>query len=302
MAGTNTQFTESIYEDIKKYEGVRMPLKAGFLETLLVKKAKCSNLHPNPEDEFSIPSIGPSFRIISEYENKMRDNLNRGSDPFAGWDDPVYIEKMYPEGYMLLNGHHRWAAAMRVGMKRIPVKIVNVTTENDVKQMLEKSTHDKRATLDLDEIVFCAETGDDAERPLGFPFGLVYKEKIRRGIPSLCHFLAKNGYDIWVYTSGYYSFDHIQRLFKRYHVNLTGVITGTSRASRLSSSSRRHMEKMIKNKYKTTLNIYKDMILLIHSHAYEFEQADLDSQAPEWATEVKNKIQELEKNEEEQIS
>ena len=58
------------------------------------------------------------------------------------------------------------------------------------------------------------------------------------------------------------------------------------------------MEKMIGNKYKTTLNIYKDMLLLIHSHAYEFEQADLDSSAGEWSIEVKNKLQALENAEE----
>ena len=123
-------------------------------------------------------------------------------------------------------------------------------------------------------------------------------ESIRRGIPSLCHYLSTKGYDVWVYTSGFYSVNYIQNLFKRYHVQLTGVITGTSRSSRLDSSERRRMEKMIGNKYKTTLNIYKDMLLLIHSHAYEFEQADLDSSAGEWSIEVKNKLQALENAEE----
>lgn len=294
LAGSSTAFTESISEDIKKYEGVRVPLKAGILETLLVRKAKCSDLHPNPEDEFSIPSVGPSYKIISGYEDQMRDAIRKGKDPYYFWDDPVYVEKMYPDGYLLLNGHHRWAAAKRVGVKKIPVKIVNVTLESDVKQMLENSTHDKRVTLDLDEIVFCSDADEPSEKPLGFPWSSIYKERIRRGIPSLCHFLAKDGYDIWAYTSGFYSVGYISNLFKKYHVNLTGVITGTSRSSRLDSSARRRMEKMIGNKYRETLNIYKDMILLIRSKAYDFEQADLDGSAPEWSTEVKNKISALE--------
>ena len=294
MTGSSTEFTESISEDIKKYEGVRVPLKAGILEALLVRKAKCSDLHPNPEDEFSIPSVGPSYKIISDYEEKMRDAMRRGNDPCSFWDDPVYVEKMYPDGYLLLNGHHRWAAAKRVGIKKIPVKIVNVTLESDVKQMLENSTHDKRVTLDLDEIAFCCAADDPSEMPLGFPWGSIYKERIRRGIPSLCHFLAKDGYDIWVYTSGFYSVSYISNLFKKYHVNLTGIITGTSRSSRLDSSARRRMEKIIRNKYQETLNIYKDMILLIRGKEYDFEQADLDTTAPEWSTEVKNKISALE--------
>ena len=287
LAAANTSFTEDITEDIKQYGVVRVPLKAGFLETLLIRRAKCNDLHPNPEDEFSIPEVGPSFRIISEYENKMRDAIRRGYDPFSTWSDPVYVEKMYPDGYLLLNGHHRWAAAKRVGLKRIPIKIVNVTMENDIREMLERSTHDKRVTIDLDEIVFCANDDDAIEKPPGFPFNRIYKERIRRGIPSLCYYLSTRGYDIWAYTSGFYSVDHIRKLLKKHHIKADGIITGSSRSSRLSSRSKREMEKLIVNKYRETLNIYKDMVLLIHNHAYEFEQFDLDPSAPEWSQEVK---------------
>ena len=44
-------------------------------------------------------------------------------------NEPIPVEKMYPEGYMILNGHHRWAAALRLGQPEIPVKIVNLTHE-----------------------------------------------------------------------------------------------------------------------------------------------------------------------------
>ena len=67
-------------------------------------------------------------------------------------DDPITVEKVHPDGYMILNGHHRWAAAMRVGIKMIPVKIVNLTNEVDIEKMLRASNNDKRATLDLDEV------------------------------------------------------------------------------------------------------------------------------------------------------
>ncbi|MBP3241914.1 MAG: ParB N-terminal domain-containing protein [Oribacterium sp.] len=36
-----------------------------------------------------------------------------------GWGDPIIVEKMYPDGYMILNGHHRWAAATRLGLKKV---------------------------------------------------------------------------------------------------------------------------------------------------------------------------------------
>ena len=31
------------------------------------------------------------------------------------WEEPLIVEKVHPEGYMLLNGHHRWAAALKTG-------------------------------------------------------------------------------------------------------------------------------------------------------------------------------------------
>lgn len=76
--------------------------------------------------------------------------------------EPLTIEKLYPHGYLLLNGHHRWAAAMRVGLRRVPVEIVNLAQESDIKKILENSKHNKRVTLDLDEVVF--KSNDDIRR------------------------------------------------------------------------------------------------------------------------------------------
>ena len=60
-----TREEEFIYEEVKKYEGISVPVKAGFLERLLVQSVSCNKLHPNPDDEFCIPSVGPSFSIVS---------------------------------------------------------------------------------------------------------------------------------------------------------------------------------------------------------------------------------------------
>ncbi|MBQ4216457.1 MAG: hypothetical protein II667_00015 [Clostridiales bacterium] len=70
-----TQLAEFIANDIEKQKGVSIPVHASLLERLLIKKTACSNLHANAEDEFSIESVGPSYRIISEYETKFREAL-----------------------------------------------------------------------------------------------------------------------------------------------------------------------------------------------------------------------------------
>ena len=105
----NSEFDNYIAEEIQKYNGVSMPLKTGILRRLLVTRVGCKRLHPNPNDEFSRPEIGPSYRIISDYEKKF---LHYGcpSDFCVMGLDPIVVERMHPDGYMILNGHHRWAA------------------------------------------------------------------------------------------------------------------------------------------------------------------------------------------------
>ena len=70
-----TKLDELVAEDISKQKGVSIPVRAGLLERILVRKTACSNLHPNAEDEFSINTVGPSYRIINEYETKFREAL-----------------------------------------------------------------------------------------------------------------------------------------------------------------------------------------------------------------------------------
>jgi len=50
---------------LKKYGDIMVPVQAGLPERLLVRKAPVSKLHPNPDDEFCNPSIGPNYKIIS---------------------------------------------------------------------------------------------------------------------------------------------------------------------------------------------------------------------------------------------
>ena len=121
---------------------------------------------PNPEDEFTFPDIGPNMGIISSYVSQFVDNMKRG---LPLMDEPLYVQKIRPSGYMLLNGHHRWAAALRLSIKKVPVSIVNGVYEADIKKILESSTHEKRATLDLDEIIFADPAETEVERRRGNP-------------------------------------------------------------------------------------------------------------------------------------
>ncbi len=288
-----TEFEKKIYDDVQKQKGTSFTVKASLLERLLVRKTACSNLHPNAEDEFTFENVGPSMRIIGEYEEKFRYNQRHNQPIF---DDALIVEKLHPKGYLLLNGHHRWAAAMRCQIKKVPIKIVNLAQDSDIKKILENSKHDKRVTLDLDEVVFRSDNDKYVEAVPKFRL-IKFKKKLKLGVPALFHYLSKQGYDIWVYSAQYYSIDDIQRFFRSYSVHVDGIITGTEKRKASNAASAVQREKMIAAKYKQTLHIDNDMVLMTGDvEGAKYKKYDLSVPADEWSRKAIDIIGEIVKD------
>ena len=288
---SKTQFDEYIASEVEKYRDIYFPLRSSALRRLLVKHCECKKMHPNPEDEFSKPEVGPSYRIVSEYVEAFR-RAAKTEKEYC--DDPVLIERMYPDGYLILNGHHRWAAAMKLGYKKIRVKIVNLTQEADVRKGLSRTKNTKRATFDLDEVVFMPEYGPATEKPLPFPFGRIYKEPLRRGILALFNFLSANGYDVWVYTNNYYSLEHVWAHFMLRHTRVTGVITGLSRKTKVGNNIKKKIDTMMADKYQTTLHIDGNALLRTSSNTKQFEEYALDG-GSDWSQQIMEIVRKFEK-------
>ena len=293
MAGTGTAFDEFIAEEVKKYKGLYVPVKAGILRRALIRWAPLGKLHPNPDDEFCMPKVGPNYRIISEYIQSFR----QAAHTKDYCEEPLTVEKVRPDGYLILNGHHRWAAALRMGFARIPIRIVDLTQDTDVKTILRNTKHDKRVTLDLDEVVFRREGEGPLEKPLPFPAGRIYKERLRLGIPALFHYLNKKGYDVWVYSAGYYSADYIRRLFRKHHANVCGAVTGTGRKTADNSAeTRKELEALIANTYQHTVHIDNDMLLRVNSRTKEVEEHDITGAPEEWSRQVMEIMEKIEQH------
>ena len=293
MAGGNIQFQQFLADEIRKVQGIYVPVHAGILRRALIRKVLLKHLHPNPDDEFCAPKIGPNYEIISGYETEYRRIMqNPGNAKFVakGTKEPLIVEKIRPDGYMIMNGHHRWAAAYRTGFKLLPVKIVNLTQEKDVQKMLEAAGHDRRVTLDLDEVVFRTDGNGLTEKPLLFPFRNIYKEKLRLGIPALFRYLGMNGYDVWVYSANYYSMDYIRDLFRMYHTRVAGIVTGTGRKAPKGTHTKEQLEKRMKDKYPLTLHIDNTAITRIDSSKKEFAEFPLSGSNESWSREIMDVI------------
>ena len=289
-----SELDEFVQNDVKKQKGVYIPVQVGLTERLTTKHLPIEKLHPNPDDEFAFPDIGPNYQIISKYVEDIKLAYWKKLEPFD--DDPIIVEKLHPDGYLIINGHHRWAAAVRMGMKKIRAKIVNLALESDIKKIIEKSKHNKRATLDLDEVVF--KTGDEKtlEKALPFPYNLRYRQRIRLGIPALFYALSKMGYDIWVYSSNYYSIDDIRDFFSCYHVYVDGIITGLAKKNARTNKTNSEIESMMSAKYGVTLHIDNDMLLRTEKSSGEFEEHDLDVPPEEWAKKAITIIEKMERD------
>lgn len=98
-------------------EGGRKYVKASFLERIRTKTAKVSDINPNPLDEFSNPKIGPNESAVSKYIKEINTN--------GTISEPIEVQKLASGGYEIVNGHHRWLAAIKTGLKDVSIKIVN---------------------------------------------------------------------------------------------------------------------------------------------------------------------------------
>ena len=120
--GQYSSFFPYVLEDLEQYGKKANIVKAGFLEKRFKRTAAPEELHANPDDEFSKAAVGPNDRIIMEYV-KMIPQLRRCDEPI--YPEPVYVSKLESGGYRILNGHHRWAAALKCGQEKLRIRILN---------------------------------------------------------------------------------------------------------------------------------------------------------------------------------
>lgn len=293
MAGKGMAFDQFLAAEVAKYKGIAVPRRAGLLERALRRLVKAEKIHPNPDDEFCMPEIGPNYEIITHYGEAIRDaQLKYGNATLFA--DRLTVEKMSPDGYMILNGHHRWAACHRQGMEKIPVQIVNVTHEEDIRTMLARSDNHKRVTLDLDEVVFRPKEDKNVERVRRLALRPLDRKPIRIGIPALFRFLRKNGYDVWVYTQNFYSFDDVQHCFRMRLAAVTGAVTGTGRKVFSDpEGERKEVEKLFADKYSVTLHIDQNMLLKTRRGDKAFEEFPLTDTCSGWSREIMDIVQKM---------
>lgn len=284
----NAEYEKLVLNDIRSFSSLNHPVKASLVERLLIGRAPLAKLHPNPMDEFCNPEIGPNHQIVNQYFEQIKRSLTHVSTLEI---DPLIVEKMSIGGYMLLNGHHRWLAATRANVKTVPIKIVNVTTEEEIIKAVNSSYNDYCLSIDLDEVLINDDENDDLSEAVFFPLNLIYPQKIRKNAAAMIAKLQKQGFDVWVYSGQYYSTTYIKQLLFFHKIKPTGIINGMK-----NRKPRSGMAEAFREKYKEIVHIDNESALIVNPKSKEFNTVEVSS-GKEWANEIVKKIQESVSNE-----
>lgn len=288
MKTYNAEYEKLVLNDIRSFSSLNHPVKASLVERLLIGRAPLAKLHPNPMDEFCNPEIGPNHQIVNQYYEQIKRSLTHVSTLEI---DPLIVEKMSIGGYMLLNGHHRWLAATRANVKTVPIKIVNVTTEEEIIKAVNSSYNDYCLSIDLDEVLINDDENDDLSEEVFFPLNLIYPQKIRKNAAAMIAELQKQGFDVWVYSGQYYSTTYIKQLLFFHKIKPTGIINGMK-----NRKPRSGMAEAFREKYKEIVHIDNESALIVNPKSKEFNTVEVSS-GKEWANEIVKKIQESVSNE-----
>lgn len=279
-------YTKRVLDDLENNGGLYSPVKASVIERIITRKVPVDKIHPNPADEFSDPKIGPSFEIIGNYEKRFVITKNIKKDEY---DDPLMVEKLANGEYMLLNGHHRWFAAIRTGIKYAPVQLVNVTLEDNIYETIKNSNSRMCVSFDLDEVLLTDGSVVPTDKKLIWPFSKLYKKFLRSNVGVLVNELRAMGFDVWIYSGEFYSEEYIKLLFTLNGAKVDGIINGLSKLK-----TRKKIQKAFADKYELSLHIDNDSIMCVNTSTKEYEVIDLKSDAKSWASDVMLNLKEIE--------
>ena len=285
MAVISEDYQSLVLDDMARYVGLTKPVRATILERLLTKKLSVDKLHPNPYDEFSETDVGPNYDIINNYADSMRTALWQSKDVIK---EPIIVEKMSVGGYMILNGHHRWMAAHRTGVKKVPVQVVNVAPDEEIFAAISKSKNIKCVSIDLDEVLLADRSTYPEKVKMSLLSKKMFPKILRFNAGALINELRREGFDVWVYTRGFHSSEYINFLMKHQHTKVDGIVNGLSRRK-----SKEGLRNAFINKYKYSLHVDNAGIICVNNAIRECDTYDIDTTQNNWAADVMKQISRL---------
>lgn len=279
------EYRKKVLDDIKSYGGIVHPVKASLPERLFVRKVSLNKMHPNPDDEFSQEKIGPNYGIINRYEREFRRAVELHLPPIK---EKLIIEKLSSDGYMLVNGHHRWYAATRImEIKKAPVKIMNLSTDEEIISRVEASKRSLCVSFDLDEVLLENDSNiRKSEKPFS-SFLLPRSVPLRKQTGALVNSLHRLDCDVWVYTGQYLSAFSIRNLFRLHGCRVDGIVNGMK-----TKNYSPEVREAFRRKYEYSIHIDRENVLCVNTRTGNYDSREL-SGGIGWASEAFAAVKEM---------
>lgn len=286
MAVWPSDYIENVLDDIEKYNDVRKIIKAGLIERHTVKYCAPEHLHPNPADEFSQADIGPNMEIVGNYVKQIQHDLKHQLQIF---EEAVIVQKMEPDGYMLLNGHHRWFAALRMRINKLHIQIVNLINESDMHRMITGSDNMKLVSFDFDEVLLSADESNQAAITSGL-FSNKYKERLREGAPELIKYFQDKGYDVCVYTAGYFTEEDFNDFFSMYGLDINIVANGINEKRKKVDEEHKRIKELLRDRYKQIVHVDNESAVCTNHITKDYEIYEIADKSLSWKDGIKGII------------
>lgn len=142
-----------------------------------------------------------------------------------------------------------------------------------------------RVSFDLDEVLFVNPANHKTEPQLRFPYNILYKERLRLGAPELIKELQRRDFEVWVYTTSFRTERYIKRLFRCYKVRFDGIVNGQRHQAEVSKG-RGGVPTKLPNRYRISLHIDDEDIVVSYGRDHGFDVYQLDAQDDEWTQKI----------------
>lgn len=154
-----------------------------------------------------------------------------------------------------------------------------------------------RVSFDLDEVLFVNPETHKTEPPLGFPFNLVFKERLRYGTPELIRKLQEEDVEVWVYTSSFRSERYIKTLFALYKVKFNSIVNGHRHLKEVQGNRKEALPQKMPCRYRISLHIDDESVICTAGKAYGFNVYQLNAHDDDWKEKILERVYKIRKRE-----
>ncbi|MEN8908144.1 MAG: HAD family hydrolase [Clostridiales bacterium] len=152
-----------------------------------------------------------------------------------------------------------------------------------------------KISFDLDDTLILSEKGSLYETQLKFPFNIIFKERLRKGIIDLCEELKLLGYSISVYTTSDRSIKYIKKLFALNKIKLDKIINQKEHERVVQARRKEIMPSKVPSRFGIDLHVDDDISVKQNGVQYGFNVLIINKNDNDWWKKVFSEAKRIKK-------